>query len=96
MNGYQPNRGCYCARCCTRGVMGPVILVTLGILFLIGEFTRYDFGATWPVLLIVIGLVKVLGSTAGTEGHAYPPETPGSTPPPPPAEPPRQEQVNHV
>lgn len=98
MDGYQSNRGCYCARCRTRGIMGPVILITLGVLFLIDQFTHFGFNETWPILLIVIGLVKVLGSTAGTEGHTYPAgEVPGSMPPPPPApESPRQEQVNHV
>jgi hypothetical protein len=98
MDGYQSSRDCCCTRCRTRGVMGPVILITLGLLFLVDQFTRFSFGETWPILLIIVGLVKVLGSTAGTEGHSNVVEAPGSTPPPPPATPesPRQEQVNHV
>ncbi|HVZ16222.1 MAG TPA: DUF5668 domain-containing protein [Terriglobales bacterium] len=70
-------KGCTCERCRTRGFMGPAILVTLGLLLLLGQFTRWDFGDTWPILLIVIGVVKMLSSNASTEGHisgylAYP------------------------
>lgn len=48
-----------------RGVRltGPILLVTLGLLFLIGQFVPYwDVGRTWPVILIVIGLAKLLES----------------------------------
>ncbi|MGZ4814031.1 MAG: LiaI-LiaF-like domain-containing protein [Terriglobales bacterium] len=81
--------GCTCERCRTRGFMGPAILVTLGVLLLLGEFTRWDFGDTWPILLIVIGVVKMLSSSTSTEGHisgylAYPqfgPPAPTNVPP---------------
>lgn len=61
--------------------MGAAVVTTLGVLFLLGEFTRWDFGDTWPILLIVIGAVKILQSTASTEGHVTvmpPPTAPGS------------------
>jgi phage shock protein C len=47
-----------------RGSMiGGVILVTLGILFLLDEFIPHlDFGRLWPVLLIIIGTV-LIGNT---------------------------------
>ena len=61
---------CGCARCRMRGLMGPVILITLGVLFLIGEYSgRYSFNELWPIILIVIGAVKIVESTASTEGH---------------------------
>lgn len=61
---------CDCPRCCRRGLMGPVILITLGVLFLIGEFVRrLDFGDLWPVLLIVIGVMKLLEYSAPLTGH---------------------------
>ena len=60
---------CACARCRTRKLMGPVVLITLGVLFLVSEFSRYSFGELWPVLLIVMGVVLLLGSTASREGH---------------------------
>ncbi len=78
MADYVPNRYCACPRCRSRALVGPAVLITLGVLFLIGEFTRYAFSDTWPVLLIVIGLAKVLSSNAPTEGHRPPPaELPG-------------------
>ena len=85
MDYYLPNRWCHCARCRCRGLMGPVVLVTLGVLFLLSEFTHWHFHQTWPILLIAIGAVKVLGSNADTTGHV-PPYVPGpaGTPPPPP------------
>ena len=73
------------------GMMGPAVLITLGILFLVDQMHyswQWGFGRTWPVLLVVIGIVKVLKYTAPTEGHVprgyYP--APIVTPPPvPPA-----------
>ena len=82
MDYYLPNRRCYCTRCRTRGYLGPVVLITLGVLFLLSEFTHWHFHQTWPILLIAIGLVKVLGSSADMTGHV-PPYIPGVSPVPP-------------
>lgn len=61
---------CGCKRCRTGGVMGPVVLITLGVLFMVQKMEwGYDFGELWPVLIIVIGLVKVAEAMASTEGH---------------------------
>lgn len=65
--------GCTCERCKTRGYMGPAILVTLGIILLLDQFNYIDFWRSAPVLLIVIGLVKILQGNASTEGHVSPP-----------------------
>ena len=52
---------CTCARCRLHGLMGPAILITIGVLFLIQQFSnRFSFGELWPVILIVIGAVKLL------------------------------------
>jgi len=40
-----------------RAIRGPVMLVTLGTLFLIDHSGGVSFGRTWPVLLIVLGLL---------------------------------------
>ena len=81
--------GCTCERCKTRGLMGPAILVTLGVLFLLGEFHVAAFDYTWPVLLIVIGVVKVLQSNASMQGHLQPYATyPGYPAAPPQVAPP--------
>ncbi len=61
---------CQCARCRIRALMGPVVLIILGVLFLVGQFGRYSFTDLWPILLIGIGVVKVAESLASDEGHA--------------------------
>ncbi len=67
----QPSgKYCPCARCRSRGLMGPAILITIGVLFLIPQFVhRLDFGDLWPIILIVIGAVKLFEYGASTEGH---------------------------
>jgi len=44
-----------------RAATGPIILITLGTLFALEKFTPYRFGQTWPVLLIIIGFLRLLG-----------------------------------
>lgn len=64
---------CRCARCTISGMMGPVVLITLGVLFLVGRMSiGLSFRDLWPVLLIVIGLVKVASAMSSTEGHIGP------------------------
>ena len=43
-------------------MLGPLLLIVLGILFLLNNMYPgvFRFGKMWPVILIVIGLVKVL------------------------------------
>jgi hypothetical protein len=59
-------------RCRFSGLLGPVMLVTIGGLFLVQQFTVYRFGELWPVILIVLGLWKILQYMMPTEGHAGP------------------------
>ncbi len=69
-------------------VRGPVTLITLGILFALNNFTPYGFGQTWPVLLIVFGLLSLWGrGTAPAPAPPYPPRNWNYTPPPPPPAP---------
>jgi Domain of unknown function (DUF5668) len=81
---------CRCQSCTIRGMMGPAILITLGLLFLLHQMRggRFDFGNTWPVLLMVIGLLLLASSLAPRDGHVDSSATPIATPPPPPAVPP--------
>jgi hypothetical protein len=65
--------------------MGAVILITLGVLALLGEFWIIHFRQGFAVFLIVMGIMLYLGRSASTEGHIEPlPLGPGSSPPPPP------------
>ena len=102
LGSYRPY--CVCERCRTRKLMGPAILVTLGVLFLLDEVSRVEFHRTWPAILLVIGVVKLVQSNASADGHIGPlPPGPSSYPPsapPPPAvastEPPSSGEVKNV
>ena len=43
-----------------RAIRGPITLITVGVLFALNNFTQYSFDRTWPVLLIVFGLLSLL------------------------------------
>ncbi len=60
---------CHCAHCRVRGLMGPLMIITVGVLFLVGEYSRYSFADLWPVLLIVAGIVLTAQSLVSKEGH---------------------------
>jgi hypothetical protein len=99
---------CTCDQCRTRRLMGPAMLVTLGVLFLLDNVSNIEFHKTWPAILLVIGVVKLLQSNASSAGHGggLPPSAgsyPPSTPPPPAApsgtpesHPPSSGEVNNV
>lgn len=73
-----------------RAIKGPIIMITIGVLFAADRFTDYHFYQTWPILLIVIGLMQL---AAGRRRRAeyYPPPSPGpSAAAPPPYQPPYQ------
>jgi hypothetical protein len=68
--------------------MGPAIIITIGVLFLLSE-TRggnFDFSNTYPVILMVIGAVSLAAALAPTDGHvsskAVPPPTAAGPIPP--------------
>jgi len=62
--GYDPARR-------MRGLVGPVVLVTVGLLSLIEDMGGPRWHRTWPVLLLAIGVTKLLES-----------KTPPTLPPP--------------
>lgn len=61
-----------------RAITGPVILITVGVLFLIDRFSQFGFNQTWPVLLIVIGILKLLGGRRRRDGFIAPPPPPAA------------------
>jgi hypothetical protein len=53
-------------------IMGPAILVTVGTLWLLNNLHVVREGTFFAVILIVIGGIKLLQSSASTEGHRQP------------------------
>ena len=74
---------CGCRRCTIRGLTGPAIIITVGVLFLLDQVRGgyFSFGNTYPVILIVIGVISLAAAAASTEGHVsgpVPPAVPGA------------------
>lgn len=79
----------------SRRLMAPILLITIGVLFLLDELGDWGFSRTWPIILIVIGAVKIferfLAPTSTTlvppaggprpNTTWQPPSAPASTPP---------------
>lgn len=42
-----------------RAIRGPIMLITVGALFTVDHFGPYGIARTWPVILIVLGLLKL-------------------------------------
>jgi uncharacterized membrane protein len=55
-----------------RAVQSPVMLITVGVLFALQQAGVIEFWRTWPLLLIVLGILKLLQRAAAT-----PPPVPG-------------------
>lgn len=75
---------CSCRRCTINSLMGPAIVITVGILFLLNSLRGgfFSFGNTFPVILIVMGAIKLAAAVAPMDGHIDP-----NAPPQPPATP---------
>jgi hypothetical protein len=49
--------------------MGPLMLITVGAIFLVAQYTRYGIGDLWPLFMIVPGIILLAQSFASKEGH---------------------------
>jgi len=63
---------CRCDRCRLRKIMAPSIVFTVGVLFLFQSLNVVSFDRTWPAILLVVGVVKLLQSNASSAGHVGP------------------------
>lgn len=88
----SPRVKCACQSCTIRGFVGPAVVITVGVLLLLNEIQggHFYFGNTWPVILIVIGLMHLGSALASRDGHVAAQPAAGAPPiPPPPAAPPQ-------
>ncbi len=67
-----------------QAIRGPLMLITLGALVAIDYAGVYGFWRTWPILIIVFGVLKLLERATAKPAPPYPgqyPGQPGSRPP---------------
>ena len=84
------NPRCRCPRCTIRALVGPAVIVTVGVLFLLQQMRGgyFEFGNTYPVILVVIGAILLASALAPMDGHINANVQPASPPiAPPPAAP---------
>lgn len=55
--------------CRVGGLIVPMMLIAVGTLFLIAEYTRFSFLDLWPVLLIILGGILVCQAMVSRESH---------------------------
>lgn len=68
-------------------ITGPAMILTFGVTALLDQWHVLGFGRSWPLYLIVLGVLKLAqrAALANAEPPAYPPPYP---PPAPPVAPP--------
>lgn len=64
-----------------RSVRGPIVLIVLGILFALDQSDTLQFSRSWPILIIVFGLLK-LAERSFAPPAVYAPHRPPGSPPP--------------
>ena len=76
--------------CLLRAIKGPVMMITVGVLFALDNFSPLSFHRTWPVLIVVVGLLSLGKRNPAFQGRVRyqatwgPPRPPFPPPPPPP------------
>lgn len=85
-NYERARRTCTCGRCSTRWLMGPAMVLTTGGIFLLDSMNVANVDRTWPAWILVVGVVKLLQSSASSAGHVgrLSPAPPAVAPPQPP------------
>lgn len=51
-------------------IRGPILMITVGVLFAMDRMGGYDFSQTWPVLIIVFGLLTLFERSSGRRRSA--------------------------
>ena len=61
-----------------RAIRGPLLLIALGVLLLMQRFSDFGFHRSWPVLIILFGVLKLAERAVL---RASTPSGPAQTPP---------------
>jgi len=59
-----------------RAIRGPLLLITLGVLLLMQRFTSFNFAQSWPILVILFGVLKLAERAALHAGGTSQPQGP--------------------
>jgi hypothetical protein len=57
----------------TQAIRGPVVLMTVGGLFALHQAGGLSFARTWPLIIIVVGLLKLAERLLTSPSGPYPP-----------------------
>lgn len=66
-----------------QAIRGPIVLIVIGVLFAVHQAGVLPFSRTWPLLIIVVGIMKLI-----ERWNAPRPQFPAPPPYPPPPPPP--------
>jgi hypothetical protein len=61
-----------------QAIRGPILLITIGILFALHQAGVLPIYRSWPLILIVIGLMKLLERTVAPPSVMYPAPPPSA------------------
>jgi hypothetical protein len=64
-----------------QAIRGPIMLIALGALVEIDYLGVYGFWRTWPLLIIIFGLLKLLEHAGAKPPESYPGQRPVDGPP---------------
>ena len=59
-----------------QAIRGPLMLIMLGTLVAMDYFNVYGFGRTWPILIILFGILKLLEKIVAPRPPVYPDSRP--------------------
>jgi hypothetical protein len=67
-----------------RRLRGPAFLLMFGVTALLHEWHILSFGQSWPLYLVLAGVLALAERAAFTQPDPMPPQYPGAYPPQPP------------
>jgi len=60
-----------------QSIRGPILLITIGILFALHQDAGLPIYRSWPLIIIVIGVMKLVERTATPASPTFPVPPPG-------------------